>query len=165
MDCSLRRWKSADIPVLLGYMNNIHIWSKLTENIPLPYAEYHAKECLSVVNSSAVQLFAIVKDENSPIGGIKLTQLEAPYNIVYRLDFWIDPECWSDSEVAQLLKDASTYCFFHMPAMKLVVNTLASDVEYHQVLREVGFSQEAILTRAILKSGTIEDLHIYSMSE
>lgn len=164
MNYSIRRWKSTDIPVLVNYMNNVHIWSKLTDDTPIPFTEADAKKCIAPDDKLNSLVYAVEYDSNI-IGGVKLTCGNAPNNIVYRMDFWLDSEFWDDDEVCHVLKDMVKFCFFHLPAMKIVVRTMGSDTTYHKVLEQAGFEKEAVLTRAILKSGNVEDLYYYTITE
>lgn len=164
MSYSIRRWKQDDTSVLMNYMNNIHIWSKLTDNTPIPFTENNAKEYISCEHPQLMQSYAVEQD-GQIIGGVKLSCNDIPNNIMYRMDYWIDPELWVEEDVVLMLKEMVRFAFFHLPIMKIVVPTLGSDKQGHQVLLSAGFKEEAMITKAILKSGTIEDLHYFTIVE
>lgn len=164
MNFSIRRWKPSDSSILVNYLNNVHIWSKLTDDTPLPFTESDAKNYILPEDSKLEQVYAVECD-GTIIGGVKFTCCNAPNNIVYRMNFWLDPEFWDNDEVVKILKDMIRFCFFHLPAIKLLVLVIDNDTEYQKALVEAGFLKEAVLKKSILKSGSVEDLHIFSITE
>lgn len=164
MNFSTRRWKASDTSSLVNYINNVHIWSKLTDDTVLPFTEDDAKLYMQHENPAYSQSYAVIYD-NSVIGGIKFTCCDAPNNIVYRMNFWLDAEFWNDEEVASVLKDMVRFCFFHFPAIKLVANVMESDEPIQKALLAAGFEREAVLKKSILKSGVVDNLHIFSITE
>lgn len=166
MDYNIRRWKPTDIDALVKQMNNIHIWSSLSEDIPFPATAKIAKNYLDKFCQKGVEydIYAIEVD-NDVVGGISFSRLKPPFTIIYRLQFWLCPDFWEESFIEEALAKLIKNTFFHLPVMKIISEILENDVKSIQVLEKLGFEKEATLQKVVLKSGSVKDLYFYTLAE
>ncbi len=166
MDYNIRRWKPTDIDALVKQMNNIHIWSSLSEDIPFPATAKIAKNYLDKFCQKGVEydIYAIEVD-NDVVGGVGFTRMKPPFSIVYQLSFWLCPDFWEDNLMDEVLDKLVKHSFFHLPVMKLVTEVFDYDDKAIRVLEKLGFEKEAALQKVALKSGNISDLYFYTLSE
>ncbi len=171
MNYRVRRWKKTDQEILKKRLNNIHIWEKLCDNLPLPFTDEDAVSFLdkATANSQDFDAYALEiggsKESSEVCGGVYLKRAEAPHSMIYLLNFWMCPDYADSNALSEVLKDLMPHYFFHLPVMKIMCKVHSDDTDYEEILKKVGFCKEASLSNAVLKSGKILDLHIYTFSE
>lgn len=165
MNYKIRRWEKSDANILAKRMNNIHIWTKLTDFTPLPYTREDAVAYIArSIRDSKSSCYGIFVD-GEVVGAVDFKINHGPYAITAMLNFWIDELDNSEQIIVEVLTDLSRHLFTHQPIIKVIAPILDSDTQKIVQLEKVGFTHEATIKRTILKSGKIHDLQIYSMTE
>lgn len=162
----LKRWEIKDTTALMELMNNVHIWSTLTDSTELPFTKEDASEYINraIEHESSFDAFAIEQDGNV-IGGVSLTKLDPPYHIIFELNFWLYPGNWQQGIMTDVLYNIIQHGFMHLPAMKLTAKVFANDTKTINLLNKVGFKQIALLESYALKCGKLLDLVVFEKTE
>lgn len=166
MKYNLRRWRTGDSSSVIKLMNNIHIWGTLSDNTPFPFTKEDANSFMKRATSKCVDYddYAITIDEEV-VGGISFQRMAPPHHVVYDLSFWLNPEYRNKGIMTDALTSLLKHCFFHLPVMKVVAKVLEEDKATAAVLTKVGFRQEALLEKVILKNGNLSNLAVFSKTE
>lgn len=166
MKLRLKKWDMADIPTIMNIINNVHVWSTLTNTAVLPLTKdrtaSYIKQCSD--ESGEIDSFAIVLDDEI-VGGVSLCKMKPPYHIVFELDFWLDPVYWGKGVMTEVLYDIIQHGFMHLPALKIIAKVFGNDKKSINLLKKVGFREVAVFKNTALKCGEMRDLVIFEKTE
>ena len=165
MNYRIRKWRKEDATELTKIMNDIHVWSKLSDCTPFPYTSEDAHKYIDKsINDSKVFGYAI-ESEKRLIGAVTFNLLPAPYATTTILNFWIENDKWEGGILPEAVSDLTRSIFFHQPVIKVIAPVIGSDEVRNELLISAGFVHEATIKKAILKTGMVQDLHIFSITE
>ena len=165
MNYRIRKWCKEDATELTKIMNDIHVWAKLSDHTPFPYTKEDANTYINEsLNNDKVFGYA-VESEEKLVGAVKFKVLRSPYATTAVLNFWIENDKWEEGIMPEAVADLTRSIFFHQPVIKVMAPVIGTDEVRTELLTSAGFVHEATLKKAILKTGKVLDLHIYSITE
>ncbi len=161
---SLRPFHPGDIPALARYANNRRIWLNVRDLFPHPYTEENARWFIEdyLPNSTDEEVFAIATEDEA-IGAIGIKFKTDVYRFNAEIGFWLGEPFWGKGIATQAVGRIVDYIYRHYPSIvRIYAEVFDHNPASARVLLKNDFKQEATLSRAIIKDGQIEDLHIFS---
>lgn len=160
----LKPWDIEDAHLLAKHINNIHIWNNVRDSLPFPYTEEDAVFYINMVIKKGIPRtdFAIEAD-GVLAGGIGLIPGEDVERVSAEVGYWVGEPYWGKGIATEAVKQITTYAFSELSLTRLYAGVYEYNKASMRVLQKAGYTQEAILRKAVIKNGNIIDFHQYSI--
>jgi ribosomal-protein-alanine N-acetyltransferase len=159
----VRSWKSADVPALVKYANNINIARHLRDRFPNPYTAIDARRFVdAVVVARPVTTFAIDVGKEA-VGGIGFSPGSDVERFSAEIGYWLAEPFWGRGIVAEALGLVSEYAFAECNVLRLFALPFADNQQSMRVLEKAGYTQECILRASSVKFGKPRDQALYAL--
>ena len=159
----VRSWKSADVPSLVKYANNINIARHLRDRFPHPYSAIDARRFVdAIVVARPVTTFAIDVGKEV-VGGIGFSPGSDVERFSAEIGYWLGEPYWGRGIVAEALGLVSEYAFRECNVLRLFALPFADNQQSIRVLEKAGYTQEAILRASSVKFGKPRDQALYAL--
>jgi len=159
----LRRLREGDETSLAQHADNRKISRYLQDRFPFPYTEQDALEFITYTQQSEREsVFTIVVDGEAA-GAVGLIVEEDVYRCSAELGYWLGEEHWGKGIMPRAVEKVVVHAFEALGLHRVYARVYANNKPSQRVMQKVGFEQEAILRKAAIKEGKIQDVYLYAM--
>lgn len=157
---SLRDFTDNDIDSLVTILNNESVTQFLSTKIPSPYTPEDAKWWVS--EGSKGDLIKGISVNGQLAGCIGVTRGEFEYQKSGEVGYWVAQEFWRKGIASLALMQMSDYVFSNTDIVRLFASVFSGNAASMGLLLNCGFTQEAVLQKAIYKNGQFYNNHIFA---
>ena len=157
---SLRDFTENDINSLVTILNDESVTQFLSTKIPFPYTLEDAKWWVS--EGSQGDLIKAITVNGQFAGCIGVNRGEFEYQKSGEIGYWIAQEFWRKGVASSALNKMSEYVFSHTDIVRLFASVFSGNAASMGLLLKCGFTQEAVLQKAIFKNGQFYDNHVFA---
>ncbi|APE04817.1 GNAT family N-acetyltransferase [Alteromonas sp. RW2A1] len=157
---SLRDFTENDVDSIVTILNNDSVTQFLSTKIPTPYTLEDAKWWVS--EGSKGDLIKAISVNGQLAGCIGVTRGDFEYQKSGEIGYWIAQKFWRKGVASSALDQMSEYVFSNTDIVRLFASVFSSNAASMGLLLKYGFTQEAILQKAIFKNGQFYDNHIFA---
>ena len=143
--------------------NNRKIWLNLTHLLPHPYTVRNAEEFINYVLQKPILTNFTIDIAGKAVGMIGCEPKEGVFQLDAELGYWLSEEHWGKGICSEAVKLICTYAFAKFDLERISAEVFAYNEGSVRVLKKNGFIQEGKRRKAVLKDGTITDLHIFGL--
>jgi len=161
-DCQLRPVLESDLGLILQWRNSERIRANMFADHIISSEEHRA--WFERVNKEPIPLFLVFEYLRKPLGIVSITQIDRVNNRCL-WGFYLGetdgpPECGMVMAYMGL-----TYIFENLKIHKLCSEAFAFNQGSIRFHRKLGFSQEGIFVKHVLKNGSYQDIITFAMLE
>ena len=157
----LRRLVPWDTSRIAELLNNRNIWDQLRDSIPFPYSESDAENYLSFIENDKSQVVYGVECSGVLVGIVGLILQTDIYRFSAELGYWLGEEYWGRGIMPQIVREIVQIGFKEYNLLRIFSGVLEHNKRSMRVLEKSGFMLEAILKKAVIKNGVIQDEYRY----
>jgi RimJ/RimL family protein N-acetyltransferase len=156
----LRDFTENDIDSLVTILNTESATQFLSTKIPSPYTLKDAKWWVN--EGSKGDLIKAISINGQFIGCIGVTRGEFEYQKSGEIGYWIAQEFWRKGVASSAIETMSDFVFSNTDIVRLFASVFSGNAASMGLLLKCGFTQEAVLQKAIFKNGQFYDNHIFA---
>lgn len=157
---SLRDFTLKDIDSLVAILNDDAVTEFLSTKIPSPYTEADATWWIK--EGSRAGYIKAISVNNQLVGCIGVNQGEFEYRRSGELGYWLAKQYWRQGITLQAIQQLREYVFDYTDIVRIYAAVFSGNQASMQLLRKAGFSQEAVLQKAIYKKGHFFNKHVFA---
>lgn len=154
---NLRPLTMADAPKMAELANNKNISINLRDGFPHPYTLEHAKSFVEMcMAQDPTTIFGIVYD-GEYVGNVGLTKGTDVYRKSAELGYFLGEPYWNRGIMTQAVNLATQFAFERLNVVRVFSSIFEYNIASQRVLEKCGFTREAVLKKAVFKSGQLWD--------
>ena len=158
---TLRAFVPADVPELVKLLNDGAVTRFLSTKIPQPYTPDDASWW--VEEGSLLAMNWAIEVNGMLAGCIGVNRGEFEYARSGELGYWLGAGFWQQGIASAAARLIITQVFEDSDIERLFATVFSGNQASMALLRKVGFTEEAVLQRAIFKNGQFYNSHIFSL--
>ncbi|MCY7351568.1 MAG: GNAT family N-acetyltransferase [Cytophagaceae bacterium] len=156
----LRPWREGDQTALKRHANNRKIADNLRDVFPHPYTYADADWYIRQISGQEGHLNFAIEIAGEAGGGIGAVRLTDVYQASAEIGYWLGEVYWGQGITTEALRQTVPLVFAHWPGVeRIFAGVFARNAASKRVLEKAGFTLEGVLRRAIIKNGTVDDVH------
>ena len=161
MIIKLRELASADISSIAKHANNPKVSRYLTTRFPYPYSMEDARWWVTTGSKENGIVRAIsLQEECIGIIGIRFGTDEHLYSA--EIGYWLSEQHWGRGFMTAALGEMTDMVFADTDLVRLYAPVFSANHASMRVLEKNGYTQEAVLQKAIYKDGEFYNEHIFA---
>lgn len=160
-DISLRPLTAADLDPFMIWASDPEVTRHLRWEAYSSRAA--AEEFFETVVKKHSWFQAIVID-SEVIGSITLEKKSGDFRCVAELGYVSAKKYWGHGYMTYAVQMAVQRCFQELDVVRIEAKTHPANAGSQRVLEKNGFVREAVLKKAIIRKGNIEDLYLYALT-
>lgn len=155
----LRAYKREDIPIRLGYINDVEIANLLTDVIPYPIMQQEEEKWFESISSQSDRYkFAIETiDGNHFIGGCGINDIDWKNSVATVGIFIGNRDYWGNGYGNDAMNILISFIFNQMNINKIKLITYSFNKRAIKSFEKCGFEIEGILRKEVFKDGCYYD--------
>ncbi|BCO19491.1 N-acetyltransferase [Alteromonas sp. KC3] len=158
---TLRAFSMDDIPQLVSILNDSDVTRYLSTKIPMPYTELDAKWWVEEGCQQGLVRALVVN--NKCVGCIGVMPGEFEYSRSGEIGYWLAKSAWRQGFMAEAIEQLCCEVFDTTDIVRIHAAVFSGNVASMRLLEKCGFSQEAVLKRAIVKADVFYDKFVYAL--
>ena len=160
---SIRSFEESDIPSLVKYANNRHVWKNLMETFPHPYTETDAQDWITHVRSQEPETNFAIASEEELIGGIGFDIQRDVHRKSSSLGYWLGEPFWGQGIATRAVTAITHYIFQNYDIVRIYASVFYWNPASGRVLEKAGYIYEGRLRKHVYKDNRITDLLMYAI--
>ena len=160
--CSVRSWRSDDLPALVAHADNRKIWLNLRDRFPHPYTRQAGREFLRTVQLQRPETLFAITVGGEAVGGIGFVMLADVERVSSEVGYWLAEPFWGRGIATEALVAVTGYAIETHGFTRLFAVPFASNHASRRVLEKAGYVLEGRLRRSAIKDGHIVDQWQYA---
>ncbi|WP_334059488.1 GNAT family N-acetyltransferase [Alteromonas sp. S005] len=158
---TLRDFKTRDVGRLVDILNQPSVTQYLSTKIPNPYTR---EDAMWWVQEGSNQGFTrAVEYEGELVGCIGVNPGNFEYERSGEVGYWLCSSHWRKGIMREALRQIIALTFSNTNIERIFACVFSSNFASQKLLLDAGFSEEAILQRAIFKNGRFYGSHIFAI--
>ncbi len=160
----LRPFREGDQLALLKHANNSRIAANVRDTFPHPYTLADANWFVRTGSQGANQLSFAIEIGGEAVGAIGCVHQTDIHRASAEIGYWLGETYWGRGIMTEAARRVVPLAFAHWPEVqRIFAGILSHNPASMRVLEKAGFSPEAVLRRAVMKNGVVEDEHLYAV--
>ncbi|MDC8831660.1 GNAT family N-acetyltransferase [Alteromonas gilva] len=157
---ALRDFTQNDMGNLVTILNDAAVTQFLSPKIPFPYTTEDA--LWWVEEGSRGDLTKAISVDGQLVGCIGVTRGDYEYQKSGEIGSWIAREYWRKGIAGSAIQQITDVVFSGTDIVRLFATVFSGNIASMRLLLKSGFTQEAVLQKAIFKNGQYFDSHIFA---
>ncbi|MDO6568983.1 GNAT family protein [Alteromonas sp. 1_MG-2023] len=157
---TLRDFNTNDIDRLVGILNDDVVTEFLSTKIPSPYTKDDA--AWWVKEGSQSNIVKAISYNGALVGCIGVNQGLFEYERSGEIGYWLDKNYWRKGITSKAIQLISDLVFTNTDIVRIFGAVFSGNHASMQLLLKSGFSEEAVLKKAIFKNGRFYDKHVFA---
>jgi len=159
----LRPWQTGDEAALVKHANNKKIWLNLRDSFPHPYTPEDARTWVQIANDDPNILNLAIVFNGEVVGGMGLALKDDIYYRSAEIGYWLGEAFWNKGIATEATKALMRFAFQHYDICRVYAGVFAYNKASMRVLEKAGFTQGAILKKAVTKNKQTVDEYIFAV--
>lgn len=157
----LKKWEMSDIRILTDLCNSVDR-SYLSNRLPSPYTENHAREWISMVQEQEGTdgIFRAILSDRRYVGNISVERGSDVGCKNAEIGYFLSSEIWSRGVMTEAVKQICETAFQELDIIRITGAVYRPNTASRRVLEKNGFQLEGTMRNAVWKNGTIYDMYI-----
>jgi [ribosomal protein S5]-alanine N-acetyltransferase len=161
--CTLRPWSMSDAASLATYANNLKIFDNMRDGFPFPYTPEHAEKWIRQAMEEKESVLLAVEVNGTAVGGTGIIRNNDVYRINAEIGYWLAEDYWNQGIITEAVGALVQHAFSLPEISRVYAGVFQKNRASMRVLEKNGFFLEAILRKAVIKNGVIQDEYIYAI--
>lgn len=160
--CIVRSWQPGDVPSLVRYANNRHVWENLRDRFPHPYRLRDGQAFLQHVRNTWPETAFAIEVDGEAAGGIGFVLQQDVERVSAEIGYWLGEPFWGRGICTDAVRAVARYAVAQHGLTRVFALPFAHNAASCRVLEKAGFIVEGRLRRSAIKSGRIVDQVLYA---
>ncbi|MEP7250814.1 MAG: GNAT family N-acetyltransferase [Ginsengibacter sp.] len=160
----LRPFEFTDAKALAKHANNKKIYDNLRDAFPFPYDENDAKAFIAIVlkDNDPLKNF-IIEIDGEAAGTTGFRPGEDVYRLNAEIGYWLGEMHWGKGLMPKVITALVKHLFENFEFERIFAIPFKSNIASARALEKAGFTQEALISKGVIKNGIVIDYYIYSI--
>jgi ribosomal-protein-alanine N-acetyltransferase len=163
MDFKLRPIESSDLESFANHANNINIAKNLTNAFPHPYTLQNAEDFLEIMEKQTPRNILGIAINGTICGAIGIHFQHDVYERNAEMGYWLAEPFWGNGIMSKAIPLMVNYAFDNFDIDRIFARPFGFNIASQKVLKNAGFSLDAILKGTFYKNGESHDEWIFSI--
>lgn len=150
-------------PKLQQLANDNDIAKNLRDVFPHPYTLDNAVEFLKLNEQGIIQHTFAILNADTFIGVGSIVPQKDVHRLNGEIGYWIGKPYWGKGFATQAVIQLTRYAFNELHLSRVYAGVFESNPASMRVLEKAGYTLEAVIHSSIVKAGTIQNEHLYSI--
>lgn len=161
MKLELKKWSIEDSDDLVSICNAVSR-TYLSNRLPFPYTEDHAKWWLGMVeeNEGSNGIFRSISVDDKIVGNISVERKDDVFCKDAEIGYFLLTEYWSKGIMTEAVRQICQIAFDELDILRITGLVYNPNNASKKVLEKNGFAMEGTMKQAVVKDGSIYDLCI-----
>lgn len=160
--CTVRAWRAADAPSLVGHANNINVARQLRDRFPHPYTRGDAQAFLKLAGVPQLPTNFAIDVDGEAAGAIGYVAGRDVERYSAEIGYWLGESLWGRGIATEALVLATEYVFSSVNMLRVFALPFTDNLGSVRVLEKAGYVREGLLHSSSVKYGQPRDQYLFA---